>query len=297
MMIQNSLKETFMEINLASAQTRPEKAARPFSLAIYLTLVFALSWPFQIAFTVWGEGSFWSYLLSSLSMVMVSVASYIAGRFVFRDGFSGAGWSWGKPRQYAWTFALALLIFAVPAALELLLGLNSIPANFAIGAALGSFVLHFVMTLIPGFGEEFGWRGYMLPRLARRYSARKALLVHALIWWAWHLPVVIAIGVEQGLGSSPAASVAIVILLTLVPSMMNAVIFGYVWASTGSLAVSSAYHAAYDEVRDVIEKSIGFGPLVSLWEMAVTTLLGAYLLWKGNWRRLEAERESPPAKA
>jgi membrane protease YdiL (CAAX protease family) len=81
-------------------------------------------------------------------------------------------------------------------------------------------------------------------------------------------------------------------LITLIPSMMNAVIFAYAWTATKSLAVSSVYHAAYDEVRDAIEKTIGFGPLVSIWEMAVTTLLGAFLLWKGNWQPLTEEKNN-----
>jgi len=72
--------------------------------------------------------------------------------------------------------------------------------------------------------------------------------------------------------------------------MMNAVIFGYVWTATQSLAVVSVYHSAYDEVRDALEQSIGFGPLVNIWEMLVTTVIGAVLLWKGNWNRLAAEK-------
>lgn len=67
-------------------------------------------------------------------------------------------------------------------------------------------------------------------------------------------------------------------------------IFPDVWRATQSLAVSSVYHAAYDEIRDAIEKSIGFGPLVSLWEMAVSTVIGAILLWRGHWQPLRQEK-------
>jgi hypothetical protein len=47
------------------------------------------------------------------------------------------------------------------------------------------------------------------------------------------------------------------------------------------------FHTLYDEVRDALEQSIGFRPLVSLWEMAVTTVIGAILLWKGSWKYLQ----------
>lgn len=271
-----------MKATLRISQMQIAESERPFSLTLYLLIVIVLSWPFQIAYALWGTTPIASYLLSSISMVMVTVATFLAGRYVFRDGFKNAGWRWGKPKHYIWVFGLALFIFAVPALLEPLLGLRVLPASVPFLAILGSFLLRFILTLVPGFGEEFGWRGYMLPRLARRFTPRKALLLHGFIWWAWHLPIVVAIG-----SRSEEVTIAFMLLITLIPSMMNAVVFAYVWTATQSLAVSSAYHSAYDEVRDAIEKAIGFGPLVSIWEMGVTTVLGLILLWKGNWKPLQ----------
>lgn len=264
--------------------TRPP---RPFSLRTYLWIVFALSWPPQIAYALWGNDATSGYLLSSLSMVMVTVGTFIAGRWVFRDGFQNMGWRWGKPRHYLAVFALALFIFGAPVLIENLLGLHSLPESFSVGALLGSFFTSFVLTLIPGFGEEFGWRAYLLPRLAQRHSPRKALLIHAFIWWAWHIPALVKIGWQvQGGQGSPWLSVAVTLLVSLLPAMMNAVLFAYVWAASGSLAVASVYHSAYDEVRDALDRGIGFGPLVSIWEMAATLLFGAALLWKADWSRL-----------
>ena len=47
------------------------------------------------------------------------------------------------------------------------------------------------------FGEEFGWRGYLLPVLLP-LGERKALLVSGIIWGIWHAPV-IAMGHNFGL--------------------------------------------------------------------------------------------------
>ena len=69
---------------------------RPFSLGIYLLIVFAFTWPFQIAYVIWGKTQFLSYGLSSISMIMVTVGTFIAGKYVFKDNFADAGWSWGK---------------------------------------------------------------------------------------------------------------------------------------------------------------------------------------------------------
>ena len=38
-------------------------------------------------------------------------------------------------------------------------------------------------------GEEFGWRGFALPRLVAAVGARSATLVLALLWGLWHTPM------------------------------------------------------------------------------------------------------------
>ena len=39
------------------------------------------------------------------------------------------------------------------------------------------------------FGEEFGWRGYLMPKLMP-LGGRKAMLLIGLIWGVWHWPVI-----------------------------------------------------------------------------------------------------------
>jgi membrane protease YdiL (CAAX protease family) len=46
-----------------------------------------------------------------------------------------------------------------------------------------------VSTLL-AFGEEYGWRGYLLPRLLPLGEVRASIVV-ALIWAPWHLPVLL----------------------------------------------------------------------------------------------------------
>lgn len=43
---------------------------------------------------------------------------------------------------------------------------------------------------IPTFGEEFGWRGYLLPKLMP-LGGRKAILLTGAIWGVWHWPVIL----------------------------------------------------------------------------------------------------------
>jgi uncharacterized protein len=129
---------------------------KPFSLKTYLLIVMATSWPFQIAYVLWAKTPFMRYALSSLPMIMVAVGTYIAGRYIFRDGFSKAGWSWSKPKNYVAVFSLAIFVWVIPTILELVLGMRSIPKGVMVPDILGNFLLRFVGTLIPAFGEELG---------------------------------------------------------------------------------------------------------------------------------------------
>jgi hypothetical protein len=77
--------------------------------------------------------------------------------------------------------------------------------------------------------------------------------------------------------------------LSSLPMMMVAVAT-YIWTVTQSLAVVTVYHAAFDEIRDAIATSIGFGSLVEIWQTLTLTVLGGFLLWKGNWKQLTARQ-------
>lgn len=274
--------------------------ARPFSLWLYILIVFSLSWPFQIIAAIWGTELLPRYSLHATSMFMVTVGTFIAGRYVFRDGFAGAGWRWGKPRHYLAVVGLVLLLWAVPTLVDLSVGTLTLPTGLTGTQTTWIFVLLFV-TLIPAFGEEFGWRGYMLPRLLARHSVRKAVLIHALVWWVWHLPVLVGVAVQVGIASAGEmglpVSVAVpvtvtgVIIIGAVPAVLHGVVFAYIWTRSRSLAVATVYHAAFDGVRDSIHTTIGGGPIAGAWAAFLLCILGILFLWKGKWETLEPTRQ------
>ena len=251
---------------------------RPFSIRIYLVIVMLLSWPVQISYFFLGD-TYKPILL--ISMVMVAIGTYICGKYLFKDGFVNAGWSMGRPKHYVYVFGLALFLWLLPSAIERLVGWYSTrETNLTTLATTFSYSL--VITIIPAFSEEFGWRGYLLPRLLKRYPYRRALLLHGLITWIWHLPFVCSMGFEAG--DNPWVSIPVVLVASFIPTIMHAVVFAYIWSRTASLAVSTMYHVCFDEVRDTLENTIGLGTLGQNWQMAVLTLLGILLLWKGNWK-------------
>jgi len=257
-----------------------------FSTPRYLLVVCLLSWPFQFAYVFLGE-EYRPILL--LSMVMAGVATVLAARFLFGDDLSGAGWAIGNPRYYLLALLLALLLWLLPVLLEPRLGIRSTTAD--LGPALQLFAVSAVVTLLPAFGEEISWRGYLLPKLCQSYHVRKALLIQGLVTWIWHLPFLLAIAVH---GSGDAMATFLVIaLVSLIPAVLHAVIFAWFWQASGSLLVATFYHVAFDEVRDSLQTVAGFGWLAENWQMLAITLLGSALLWKARWPGLQRGLRRP----
>ena len=269
---------------------------RPFSLRLYLLIVFACSWPFQIAGTFFPE---FSWLLNVTSMCMVSVGTFLAGRYLFRDGFAATGWAKGKWRDYAVVFGLICLLWIAPAYLIDFLSPYDVSERWIGWGALLS-----VLTFIPGFGEEFGWRGYMLLHLMQQMSARKAVNLHAVIWWVWHLPVLVGGAVQGGLAAarqqnSPDHSVAaimatslVVLLFGMIPAAAHAIVIAFIWYRSRSVWVATTYHALYDGVRDAFTVAGSPNSLVSLWVSVLFVALAGVMLWKVQWESVNVSANS-----
>lgn len=258
-------------------------ARREFSLPLYVLIVFGISWPFQFFIYFW-PGSAWASKMLLVSMIMVGVGTLVAAKCVFHDNLADAGWHWGRHLYLLAAFLLPVVVWVVPTSLGIVLGLQVIPASFDWIDTVAMFLTSFVVTLAPAFGEELGWRGYLYPRLLANHSARRALVIQGLVWWAWHLPVLVHAGVfTPVVEMNIALSVSVVLAVSIIPSVMHAVVFAWFWSASSSLVVTTLYHAAFDEVRDTVAYSLGSGPLVQPWQMLVLTSLGCFLLWKGKW--------------
>jgi membrane protease YdiL (CAAX protease family) len=131
-----------------------------------------------------------------------------------------------------------------------------------------------------------------LPRLLTRFSTRRALVVHGLITWLWHAPFVVAVALRMD--GRAEITVPLVLAVSLVPTVMHAIVFACVWSISRSLLVATTYHAAFDEVRDTLQASVGLGVISENWQAVVLTLLGSLLLWRSSWATGRPETRSTP---
>ena len=49
-----------------------------------------------------------------------------------------------------------------------------------------------VLVFFPAFGEEWGWRGYLMPKLCELMPKPAAVVVGGVIWGLWHAPLTIS---------------------------------------------------------------------------------------------------------
>ena len=104
----------------------------------------------------------------------------------------------------------------------------------------GLTVFNVFPGLITGFGEEFGWRGLMFPRLYE-ISPPMAFIVGGLIWFVWHLPL--ALVVPQQALPSPRDQ-AMLIIPMAIGAVCTHTYLAYVYLKTQNIFVASLAHIA-----------------------------------------------------
>jgi membrane protease YdiL (CAAX protease family) len=94
------------------------------------------------------------------------------------------------------------------------------------------------------FGEEFGWRAYLLPKLLP-LGERRALLLTGLIWGVWHWPI-IAMGHNYGLAylGAPWAGMLAMVWFTLATGTF----LGWATLRGGSIWPAVIGHAAINGI-------------------------------------------------
>lgn len=120
-------------------------------------------------------------------------------------------------------------------------------------------------------GEEIGWRGYALPRLAGRLGLSRAGLVLGAIWAGWHLPQFF-IPEADTYGQSFSVYVLQVTALSVAMTWLYA-------RTVGSVLLVMLMHAAVNNSKDIVPSAVpDTTPLFGLGASLVAWLTVA-LMW------------------
>jgi len=208
-----------------------------------------------------------------LAMLGPAFASWLMWR-VFHRGAQPA-WKWSQPKYYLW-IALAMLGFwGVPGLISLAFGdtLTS-PITWGMWTMIGAYVLG---GWFSGMGEEIGWCGYFLPRLAPKTGKVRALIVSGIIRGLWHWPVVISPVLVNFIRGEQTLAILLVSALVFafqlaVSNIFFGAVFAWIWYRTESMPLVGWLHYWYDLVRDVATLVL-VGYASSLWVNQLTSIV------------------------
>lgn len=95
------------------------------------------------------------------------------------------------------------------------------------------FKLHSLSQLIFAilvlFGEEFAWRGYLLPAFQKRWGTLSAVLIVGFVWAIWHGPMMYGLATVLKTSTSPMTLCLIQMSAVMVFSFPFAYSFFYLW--------------------------------------------------------------------
>lgn len=226
----------------------------------YVVVVFALS--FALDAVIYWQGGLTNpglfQLLAGFQMLIPGLTA-VAFRAFRMEGFAHSGLGLGKKRFYAIALGLILLFLALSIGLSALTPWLTLdtqlekikqmmatiteqtgkpapfsPETFSLLLGLQVILLGSVLGLPALWGEEYGWRGYLLPKLLGLGKLR-AVVLHGVIWGLWHAPL-IAMGYNY-----PGYPVAGIGMMTLFCVLVGA-IFAWLYYASGSIWVPSLAH-------------------------------------------------------
>lgn len=199
-------------------------------IALFLIITFVITYAVEIFFIMPMAGSadlnqaMMAQSLMALVMFIPSIGAVLT-RILTKERFLGSNiylsLNLKRNLKYyglAWFGFAALIIFG--AVLYFLIFPKQFDANLGYAAAvlnaqapvtpeevkqtmisqiIMGILLSPLLNIMNCFGEEWGWRGYLLPKMLKRFPVVPTLLITGLIWGLWHAPLTM-MGHNYGVG-------------------------------------------------------------------------------------------------
>lgn len=224
----------------------------------YLLLVFSISSIFY--FLIIKSGHLGSAGGSYVFGIMWSPAlAGILTKKILGQPISTLGWKWGNPRYQLWSYLIPLLYAAIAyIAVWIFRGGGFYDHDFIahVGKSFGLgdlpnwlvIVLYFAFAASTGvirscssaLGEEIGWRGLLVPQLARNFSYTTTALISGCIWSLWHFPILIFADYNAGTPTWYALSCFAVMVIGI------SFVFAWMRLKSGSLWTAAILHGSHN---------------------------------------------------
>lgn len=185
---------------------------------------------------------------SQLSALSASLAGIVLAAVEGRKGgvreLLGRFLIWRVGIQW-WAFALLFTVIPSVAGLYLFNLFGGPTVDWSGLEPLYSVVpMILMLTIFAGMGEEFGWRGFAMPRLQTRYNALVSSIIIGVVWGMWHIPLFLVEGTTQYSWQMDAG---------LIPAVLGYTVYLIAWSiqytwvfnnTKGSVLLAAVLHGA-----------------------------------------------------
>ena len=250
----------------------------------YLLLAFALSSVFYYLILSPSHGKLG---LLVLGLMWCPGVAALATRLIYQGNLRGIGWGWGETRYQVASYLLPILGGLLVYGIAWVTGLGGfkgavshrpLPVSLFLLATLG-----FLLNALYALGEELGWRGLLVPELAKVTGFGGTVAVSGAVWVLYHYPLILF-----GDYHSAAPRWWALLFFTLDVGAAS-VVFAWLRLRSGSVWTGVILHASHNlfiqEVFDPLTVSRGKTEYwTSEFGLGLTLFYGvvAYLCWRGR---------------
>jgi CAAX protease family protein len=180
-------------------------------------------------------------------------------RKLYGQSLTTLGWKWGRPRYQVMSYFIPLLYATVAYVSVWIFHLGGFYDHTFLAKVIQSFGLGplpiwlgmsmyllfagtagVIRSCASALGEEIGWRGFLVPQLAKTHSYTATALITGIIWSLWHYPVLIFADYNSG--------TPVWYGLTCFTVMVVGISFLFTWMrlKSGSLWTGVLLHASHN---------------------------------------------------
>lgn len=217
------------------------------NLVIFTFLVLALGWLGWLILFLGGDEK--SHELGLLIFIISPIGASFLLRAFAGDGWNDLGIKPGIKKNILW-YAVSILVYPVVIALVLVIGLTlgavSIPdfSSDTVGLFIQAFAVSLPIWFFKNILEEFGWRGYLAPKmLTLGLNDMVAHLIVGIIWAVWHLPYYLGLIDSSMIEGCTTQSLAMFILFTMIGIIASSIIYGEIRIRTDSVWPAVLMHS------------------------------------------------------
>ena len=248
-------------------------------IATFLVLLFGLSSIFYVlcirAGSLGAGGGLYVFLL----MWCPGVAA-LSTRLIYQHNVRGEGWRWGPTKYEVIGYLLPVADAAVTYCIVWLTRLGALDLSRPHAGAFRFFVIGSCLSIVSSLGEELGWRGFLVPKLAERFTYAQTAIIVGIIWASWHTPLMI--GADYNGGTGPVFSIAcfaVMVVAISFPMTWLRLRSRSVWPTVLMHAMHNLYIQSFFDrvtgdtgITKYIIGEFGVG-------LAIVTAIVAYIFW------------------